>query len=399
MKLAWSLQDSTVPILAGAQLFSLRARRAASASSRTPCTSSPTACRRCPRGAARWPCCTSTTGASSRRGASSSTSPPAASRLPARQRLDGLDGAARRALRGAPRRRARGGGREAARAVRGAQRRLARGHLRRPGDALPRACAAARGDWDAARAHMAAAREAAERLSLGPMLALLDLDEARVLARRDGPGDADAARGWSQRARERAEALGVPVIGDSSRASGDARPAASAAGRPPSPSQRAATPAAALRREGDVWRVEYEGRTRYVKDAKGLRHLALLLDNPGVEFHAVDIVGAGRGHRRAPRRATSRATATSRSAPATATPARCSTPGQARVPHAPRGPARRDRGGRVVQRPRARRARPRGDGVHRARAVERRRPRRARPQGRLERRARPRERDARGEEA
>jgi hypothetical protein len=50
-----------------------------------------------------------------------------------------------------------------------------------------------------------------------------------------------------------------------------------------------------LRREGDVWRVEFEGRTRYVKDAKGLRHLALLLDNPGIEFHAVDIVGAAEG--------------------------------------------------------------------------------------------------------
>jgi non-specific serine/threonine protein kinase len=57
---------------------------------------------------------------------------------------------------------------------------------------------------------------------------------------------------------------------------------------------------AALRREGDVWRVEYEGRTRFVKDAKGLRHLALLLDNPGVEFHAVDIVGQTEGTTAAP---------------------------------------------------------------------------------------------------
>src|SRR6185312_9551377 len=55
------------------------------------------------------------------------------------------------------------------------------------------------------------------------------------------------------------------------------------------------TATAVLRREGDVWRVEFEGRTRFVKDAKGLRHLALLLDNPGVEFHAVDMVGAAEG--------------------------------------------------------------------------------------------------------
>ena len=77
---------------------------------------------------------------------------------------------------------------------------------------------------------------------------------------------------------------------------------------------------ASLRREGDVWRVEFEGRTRFVKDAKGLRHLALLLDNPGVEFHAVDIVGAAEGtDGRAAARA-SRATPTSRSAAGTATP-------------------------------------------------------------------------------
>jgi tetratricopeptide (TPR) repeat protein len=162
-------------------------------------------------------------------------------------------------------------------------------------------CAAARGDWDTARSYMTAAREAAERLSLGPTLALLDLDEARILARRDGPGDADAARRLLARARERSGTIGVPVIeaqiGRVGRMVGglptpegtdvEAPVAGPAAGGPPG--------AAALRREGDVWRVEFEGRTRFVKDAKGLRHLALLLDNPGVEFHAVDIVGAAEG--------------------------------------------------------------------------------------------------------
>src|SRR4051812_17648416 len=55
------------------------ARRGASASSRTPCASSPTACPRCRRGGARSPCSTSTTAARRRRVGSSSTSPPAAS--------------------------------------------------------------------------------------------------------------------------------------------------------------------------------------------------------------------------------------------------------------------------------------------------------------------------------
>src|SRR4051794_393621 len=161
-------------------------------------------------------------------------------------------------------------------------------------------CAATREDWETARAHMAAAREAAERLALGPMLALLDLDEARVLARRDGPGDAEAARRLLDRARERSGSLGVPVIGDKVERVEKMLGAAPAPAPTPVAAPAPAGAAAALRREGDVWRVEYEGRTRYVRDAKGLRHLALLLDNPGVEFHAVDIVGATEGTTAAP---------------------------------------------------------------------------------------------------
>jgi tetratricopeptide (TPR) repeat protein len=169
-------------------------------------------------------------------------------------------------------------------------------------------CAAARGDWDAAREHMRAARTAAERLSLGPMLALLALDEARILARRDAPGDAEAACRLLAEARERSAALGVPVIGDKlerverqvgAAPGGAGGPQAAAASGPaPGAGDAVGTTAAhggSLRREGDVWRIEFEGRTLYVKDAKGLRHLGLLLSHPGVEFHAVDIVGAAAG--------------------------------------------------------------------------------------------------------
>ena len=163
-------------------------------------------------------------------------------------------------------------------------------------------CAAARADWDVAREYMAAARAAAERLSLGPTLALLDLDEAQILARRAGPGDAEAARTLLVRARERSAAIGVPVMGgrlerveEMVGATGAVDAAASPAGAVPAQAAAADGLTASLRREGDVWRVEFEGRTRFVKDAKGLRHLALLLDNPGVEFHAVDIVGAAEG--------------------------------------------------------------------------------------------------------
>jgi hypothetical protein len=147
---------------------------------------------------------------------------------------------------------------------------------------------------------MRAAREAAERLSLGPTLALLALDEARILGRRNEPGDAEAAGRLLAEARERSAAIGVPVIGDQlerveelvgAPAGG---PGVAVAESTQAPAGAAGT-GASLRREGDVWRIGYEGRTLYVKDAKGLRHLALLLGHPGVEFHAVDIVGAAEG--------------------------------------------------------------------------------------------------------
>jgi hypothetical protein len=95
---------------------------------------------------------------------------------------------------------------------------------------------------------------------------------------------------------QRAEAVGVPRLDERlARAaallpSDDGAPATAAA------STSADRPAAAaLVREGDVWRLDYEGRVLRVRDAKGMRHLALLLAHPGVEFHAVDVAGAGEG--------------------------------------------------------------------------------------------------------
>jgi tetratricopeptide (TPR) repeat protein len=155
--------------------------------------------------------------------------------------------------------------------------------------------AAARGDQDTALARLAEAREACERMGYKPMLAVIDVDEARMLARRDGPGDVERARELIQRGLDRAEEVGVPRM--------DERLARAAALLPPEdaepepePAQAAHGPAAAvLAREGDVWRLDYEGRVLRIRDAKGMRHLALLLANPGVEFHAVDVATAAEG--------------------------------------------------------------------------------------------------------
>jgi hypothetical protein len=46
-----------------------------------------------------------------------------------------------------------------------------------------------------------------------------------------------------------------------------------------------------LRREGEMWRVEYEGRSAHVRDAKGLHDLAALLRRPGTDVPAVELAG------------------------------------------------------------------------------------------------------------
>jgi hypothetical protein len=47
-----------------------------------------------------------------------------------------------------------------------------------------------------------------------------------------------------------------------------------------------------FRREGEYWTVCFEGAVVRLRDAKGLRHLARLLADPGREFHAVDLEAA-----------------------------------------------------------------------------------------------------------
>jgi AAA ATPase-like protein len=149
----------------------------------------------------------------------------------------------------------------------------------------------AREDWETTRRRLAQARAACERQGYAPMLAVLDLDEARMLVGRGGPGDAGAARALLDAARERSTALGVPVLGERLERVEQALSATPAAVEAP-----AAGPATGvLCREGEVWRIDFEGRTLHVRDGKGMRHLALLLSRPGVEVHAVDIVTAAEG--------------------------------------------------------------------------------------------------------
>ena len=55
---------------------------------------------------------------------------------------------------------------------------------------------------------------------------------------------------------------------------------------------------AELRREGEVWRLRFNGRQALVRDCKGLVDLVRLLDRPGEELHVLDLLGADPSERR-----------------------------------------------------------------------------------------------------
>lgn len=149
------------------------------------------------------------------------------------------------------------------------------GSLQRPLGVL----ASLLGRYDDAESHFAAAEAANERISGRPWLAYLELDRARMLRARGRDGDGAAAVEHLRRAAEAARALGMTSL----------------LARVEQASAETASPArgghdeAVLRREGEYWTVAYGGHAARVRDARGLRLIALLLASPGREFRATDL--------------------------------------------------------------------------------------------------------------
>lgn len=145
------------------------------------------------------------------------------------------------------------------------------------------------GDDERALGHLETARSAAERMGARPMVVLAALDAAEVLARRGAPDDAKRGRTLVLRVAGEAAEMGM----DGAVARADAllarleespRAARRPAGVQP---QRAA-----LRREQDVWLLEYGGRSVCLQDAKGLHHLATLFERPGTAVAALVLAEA-----------------------------------------------------------------------------------------------------------
>ena len=116
---------------------------------------------------------------------------------------------------------------------------------------------------------------------------------ADARAPQPSPGTSTSARAAAARARARRGGRRAAPRRAPGPRRRDAAPAGRRAAAPPSPPR--ARRGAVLAREGDVWRLDYGGRVLRVRDAKGMRHLALLLANPGVELHAVDVATAAEG--------------------------------------------------------------------------------------------------------
>lgn len=148
--------------------------------------------------------------------------------------------------------------------------------------------ARAQDQHDAAVEHLSAARRRAQANDMRPVLAQLDLDEARTLLDRGAGGDRERAATLAERARAAAAGLGMDGIAERA-----AEVLQAAGGRPRARPAPAPPAAASLAREGDVWSFAFEGRDVRVRDSKGLHYLATLLESPGVEVHALDLMARG----------------------------------------------------------------------------------------------------------
>ncbi len=145
------------------------------------------------------------------------------------------------------------------------------------------------GDDEQALAHLETARSAAERMGARPMVVLAALDAAEVLARRAAPNDAPRGRALVQRVAQDAARMGMaPAVAHADSLLARLEEATRPALRPTG----TVAARAALRRQQDVWLLEYDGRSVCLQDAKGLHHLATLFERPGAPVTALSLATA-----------------------------------------------------------------------------------------------------------
>lgn len=152
-------------------------------------------------------------------------------------------------------------------------------------------------NWEAAERHFEFARSASKRINAQPFVALVALDEARMLAAR-GRGDdrprairllteAEAIAGelGLDRIIERAAQMKL-TMGNVAADQGDVKTETES--EQPSPAPKVAD----MSWEGDVWTFRFEGKAIHLRDGKGVRCLAVLLANPGLEIHSLELAAS-----------------------------------------------------------------------------------------------------------
>ena len=148
--------------------------------------------------------------------------------------------------------------------------------------------AADAGDWDEALEHLDRAIQACARTGSRLWETRTVVERAGVLVRRGRPDERELARELVGSALETCRELGLVAIEqEAGSVLGD--PATDRSRGPMTSPDLAARPPSFLR-EGEYWAIDF-GRLIRLRDAKGLRYLAVLLASPGREFHALDLVG------------------------------------------------------------------------------------------------------------
>lgn len=139
--------------------------------------------------------------------------------------------------------------------------------------------------WDEAGRHFEVGLARARTLGAPTFIALNLLEHGRMLLLRDAPGDPERADELLREAEAICGERGINGVLERVR---NVR----------SGVEQRGSAGSMFRRDGEYWTIAYQGSTFRMKDGKGLRYLARLLADPGVELHALDLVAAVAGRRR-----------------------------------------------------------------------------------------------------
>ncbi len=147
------------------------------------------------------------------------------------------------------------------------------------------------GDGQRAWAQLRAALESARKQRMTPMVATIATDLGGTLALSEEPSDVAEASALLAEAERLAAEIGLPRVGERAAVIKSKIGAVPVAGTVPAAPPEVVL--ATLDREGEVWTFAFAGRITRIRDGKGVRYLAELLAQPGVEVHALELGRTG----------------------------------------------------------------------------------------------------------